>query len=345
MTATEATNGTTNMADIPIDDDDAEPADPWQLLDDLDSADELAAAEGMPAGRSATGQPAAGQHSGFVALAGRPNVGKSSLTNAIVGEKVTIVSPRPQTTRHEIRGVLTRSDAQLVLVDTPGVHKPKTEMGRRLNRTAFEAREDTDATVLVVDASKGVGGPGDARLMASMPDDVVVAINKIDRLPPERILAAISSADALARRFEKGSPEFFPVSARTGQGVPELVDHLVGRLPEGPLWYPEDQVRDSSEAFWVAELVREQLLATAREELPHSIATRCVELNWPYIEVEILVERISQKGMVIGQGGENLKRAGIGARKLLPKGTHLELKVKVNRDWQRKDAELDKLGY
>ena len=132
---------------------------------------------------------------------------------------------------------------------------------------------------------------------------------------------------------------------RPGQGVPELVDHLVGRLPEGPLWYPEDQVRDSSEAFWVAELVREQLLATAREELPHSIATRCVELNWPYIEVEILVERISQKGMVIGQGGENLKRAGIGARKLLPKGTHLELKVKVNRDWQRKDAELDKLGY
>ena len=134
-------------------------------------------------------------------------------------------------------------------------------------------------------------------------------------------------------------------SPRTGQGVPELVEHLVGRLPEGPLWYPEDQVRDSSEAFWVAELVREQLLATAREELPHSIATRCVELNWPYIEVEILVERISQKGMVIGQGGENLKRAGIGARKLLPKGTHLELKVKVNRDWQRKDAELDKLGY
>lgn len=345
MTATEATNGTTNMADIPIDDDDAEPADPWQLLDDLDSADELAEAEEMPSGQPATGQPAAGQHSGFVALAGRPNVGKSSLTNAIVGEKVTIVSPRPQTTRHEIRGVLTRSDAQLVLVDTPGVHKPKTEMGRRLNRTAFEAREDTDATVLVVDASKGVGGPGDARLMASMPDDVVVAINKIDRLPPERILAAIKDADALAKRFEKGSPEFFPVSARTGQGVPELVEHLVGRLPEGPLWYPEDQVRDSSEAFWVAELVREQLLATAREELPHSIATRCVELNWPYIEVEILVERISQKGMVIGQGGENLKRAGIGARKLLPKGTHLELKVKVNRDWQRKDAELDKLGY
>ena len=333
------------MADIPIDDDDAEPADPWQLLDDLDSADELAEAEEMPSGQPATGQPAAGQHSGFVALAGRPNVGKSSLTNAIVGEKVTIVSPRPQTTRHEIRGVLTSAHAQLVLVDTPGVHKPKTEMGRRLNRTAFEAREDTDATVLVVDASKGVGGPGDARLMASMPDDVVVAINKIDRLPPERILAAIKDADALAKRFEKGSPEFLPVSARTGQGVPELVEHLVGRLPEGPLWYPEDQVRDSSEAFWVAELVREQLLATAREELPHSIATRCVELNWPYIEVEILVERISQKGMVIGQGGENLKRAGIGARKLLPKGTHLELKVKVNRDWQRKDAELDKLGY
>ncbi|MEZ5380804.1 MAG: GTPase Era [Microthrixaceae bacterium] len=283
--------------------------------------------------------------SGFVALAGRPNVGKSSLTNAIVGQKVTIVSPRPQTTRHEIRGMLTRPDAQLVLVDTPGVHKPKTAMGKRLNRTAAEAREDTDATLLVVDASKGVGGPGDARLMAAMPGDVVVVINKVDRLPGEQVLAALKNASDLAQRFGKSSPEFFPTSARTGEGVPELVEHLIERLPEGPLWYPEDQVRDTGEGFWVAELVREQLLATAREELPHSIATRCVELNWPYVEVEILVERISQKGMVIGKGGENLKRAGIGARKLLPEGTHLELKVKVNRDWQRKDAELDKLGY
>ncbi|MEZ5373310.1 MAG: GTPase Era [Microthrixaceae bacterium] len=283
--------------------------------------------------------------SGFVALAGRPNVGKSSLTNAIVGQKVTIVSPRPQTTRHEIRGMLTRPDAQLVLVDTPGVHKPKTAMGKRLNRTASEAREDTDATVLVVDASKGVGGPGDSRLMASMPDDAIVAVNKIDRLPQEQVLAAIKNTDALAKRFEKGAVEIFPISARTNKGVPELTEHLIGRLPVGPLWYPEDQVRDTGEGFWVAELVREQLLATAREELPHSIATRCVELNWPYVEVEILVERISQKGMVIGQGGENLKRAGIGARRLLPEGTHLELKVKVNRDWQRKDAELDKLGY
>ncbi|WP_238538852.1 GTPase Era [Candidatus Microthrix parvicella] len=291
-----------------------------------------------------TDQPAE-MRSGFVALAGRPNVGKSSLTNAIVGQKVTIVSPRPQTTRHEIRGMLTRVDAQLVLVDTPGVHKPKTAMGKRLNRTATEAREDTDATVLVVDASKGVGGPGDARLMAAMPDDVIVAINKIDRLPQEQVLAAIKNAAALAKRFEKGAVEIFPISARTNKGVPELTEYLIGLLPPGPLWYPEDQVRDSTEGFWVAELVREQLLATAREELPHSIATRCVELNWPYVEVEILVERISQKGMVIGQGGENLKRAGIGARRLLPEGTHLELKVKVNRDWQRKDAELDKLGY
>ena len=222
-----------------------------------------------------TDQPAE-MRSGFVALAGRPNVGKSSLTNAIVGQKVTIVSPRPQTTRHEIRGMLTRADAQLVLVDTPGVHKPKTAMGKRLNRTATEAREDTDATVLVVDASKGVGGPGDARLMAAMPDDVIVAINKIDRLPQEQVLAAIKNAAALAKRFEKGAVEIFPISARTNKGVPELTEYLIGLLPPGPLWYPEDQVRDSTEGFWVAELVREQLLATAREELPHSIATRCV---------------------------------------------------------------------
>ena len=200
-----------------------------------------------------TDQPAE-MRSGFVALAGRPNVGKSSLTNAIVGQKVTIVSPRPQTTRHEIRGMLTRADAQLVLVDTPGVHKPKTAMGKRLNRTATEAREDTDATVLVVDASKGVGGPGDARLMAAMPDDVIVAINKIDRLPQEQVLAAIKNAAALAKRFEKGAVEIFPISARTNKGVPELTEYLIGLLPPGPLWYPEDQVRDSTEGFWVAEL-------------------------------------------------------------------------------------------
>ena len=327
-TTTYATNGTTTMSEH-----DAEPSgdQPTDTAVDPPAESPADAADEM--------------RSGFVALAGRPNVGKSSLTNAIVGQKVTIVSPRPQTTRHEIRGMLTTATSQLILVDTPGVHKPKTAMGKRLNHTAKEAREDTDATVLVVDASKGVGGPGDARLMAAMPDDVIVAINKIDRLPQEQVLAAIKDASSLARRFEKGSVEFFPISARTSQGVPELTEHLIGRLPPGPLWYPEDQVRDTGEGFWVAELVREQLLATAREELPHSIATRCVEMNWPYVEVEILVERISQKGMVIGHQGENLKRAGIGARKLLPEGTHLELKVKVNRDWQRKDAELDKLGY
>lgn len=213
-TTTYATNGTTTMSEH-----DAEPSgdQPTDTAVDPPAESPADAADEM--------------RSGFVALAGRPNVGKSSLTNAIVGQKVTIVSPRPQTTRHEIRGMLTTATSQLILVDTPGVHKPKTAMGKRLNRTAKEAREDTDATVLVVDASKGVGGPGDARLMAAMPDDVIVAINKIDRLPQEQVLAAIKDASSLARRFEKGSVEFFPISARTSQGVPELTEHLIGRLP------------------------------------------------------------------------------------------------------------------
>jgi GTPase len=280
-----------------------------------------------------------GFRSGFVAFVGRPNVGKSTLLNRILGTKVTIVSDKPQTTRHEIRGVLTRPDAQVVFVDTPGVHKPRTALGERLNLTAAGAREGVDVVCLVVDGRSGFGA-GD-RYLAEQLDlrEAVVVLNKVDGLAAERVLAQLS---ALA---ELDAKAYFAVSARTGRGVDELLAYLVDRLPEGPRWYPDDMVSDVPDAFWVAELVREQLLRVTREEVPHSVATRVVEWEWPRIRVEILVERDSQKGIVIGKGGQVLKEVGTRVRRQLPEGAYLELFVTVDKDWQRRPTSLDRLGY
>jgi GTPase len=280
-----------------------------------------------------------GFRSGFVAFVGRPNVGKSTLLNQILGTKVTIVSDKPQTTRHEIRGVLTRPDAQIVFVDTPGVHKPRTALGERLNLTAAGAREGVDVVCLVVDGRSGFGA-GD-RYLAEQLDlrEAVVVLNKVDGLAAERVLTQLS---ALA---ELDATAYFAVSARTGRGVDELLAYLVDRLPEGPRWYPDDMVSDVPDAFWVAELVREQLLRVTREEVPHSVATRVVEWEWPRIRVEILVERDSQKGIVIGKGGQVLKEVGTRVRRQLPEGAYLELFVTVDKDWQRRPTSLDRLGY
>ena len=276
--------------------------------------------------------------SGFVTLVGRPNVGKSTLLNRILGRKVSIVSDKPQTTRNQIRGVLTRPDAQIVFVDTPGIHKPRTLMGSRLNDTALEMVTDVDLVCLVVDATAPIGG-GDQWVAERAPQDAVVIVNKIDVAPREKLI------EQLVRAAELDRSEVFPVSAATGDGVGALVDHLVSRLPEGPLWYPADMVTDVEEAFWVAELVREKLLAITRRELPHSIACRCVEFEWPYERVEILVERESQKPIVIGKKGAVLKQVGIDVRKEMPEGAYLELHVKVDKDWQRKAQALERLGY
>jgi GTP-binding protein Era len=287
-----------------------------------------------------------------VAIIGRPNVGKSTLINQMLGQKVSIVSDKPNTTRTPIRGVLSRPDAQLVLVDTPGLHKPRTLLGHRLNAAAEGASDGVDVVCLVIDGQAGVG-VGDRRLLGQTPGDAVIVINKIDGVASERVL------EQLARAAEGATPgsnaatgdevvdarEYFAVSARTGRGVPELLEHLVGRLPEGPAFFPTDQLSDVPEAFWVAELVREQLLDRAREELPHSIATRVTEWEWPHIRCEILVERDSQKGIVIGKGGEVLKAVGTAVRQQLAPGAFLELHVKVERDWQRRAAALDRLGY
>lgn len=282
--------------------------------------------------------------SGFVTVVGRPNVGKSTLVNRILGTKVAIVSDKPQTTRTEIRGVLNRRDdrgeleAQVVFVDTPGIHRPRTELGNRLNATATGTIGDVDLVCLVIDASAPLG-PGDRFVAARVPKDAVVVVNKVDAAAPEEVLRQLAKAATL------DLSEYFPVSARTGEGVDALVDHLVERLPQGPAYYPEDMVTDVPEAFWVAELVREQLLAVTREELPHSIATRVTEWEWPRIRCEILVERESQKGIVIGRKGSVLKQVGIEVRKQLPEGAYLELFVKVDKDWQRRPKALERLGY
>ena len=284
--------------------------------------------------------------SGFATLVGRPNVGKSTLLNAILGEKVSIVAASPQTTRTEIRGILNlrsgaqpaRPDAQVVFVDTPGIHKPRTTMGERLNATAQAATSDVDVVCLVIDATKPLG-KGDRFVASRVPKEAICVVNKVDVADRTQVLAQLSRAASLELA------EYFPVSARTGAGVDELVEAIVARLPEGPAYYPEEMVTDQPDTVWVAELVREQLLAVVREELPHSIACRVTEYEWPLIRVEILVERDSQKGIVIGKGGLVLKRVGEAVRAQLRDGAYLDLVVKVEPDWQRQPKSLDRLGY
>jgi GTP-binding protein Era len=277
-------------------------------------------------------------HSGFASLVGRPNVGKSTLLNRILGRKVTIVSDKPQTTRTQVRGVLNRPDAQVVFVDTPGIHRPRTALGERLNATASEALGGVDVVCLVIDATAPVG-PGDRFVGQRVPREALVVVNKVDAAAPDQVVRQLARA---ADQLDLG--DYFPVSARTGEGVDALVEAIVARLPEGPRYYPEDMVTDVPEAFWVAELVREQLLEVTRDELPHSIATRVVEWEWPRIRVEILVERDSQKGIVIGRRGAVLKEVGTRVRAQLPEGAYLELFVKVEKDWQRRHQALDRLG-
>jgi GTP-binding protein Era len=281
---------------------------------------------------------AEGFRSGFATLVGRPNVGKSTLLNTFIGQKVSITSPVVQTTRNQVRGVLNRPDAQVVFVDTPGIHKPRTLLGARLNDTTADALGQVDATVLVLDATSPVGR-GDRFVAAMVPRSTICVVNKVDATPRAAVLRQLEAAATL------GLEEYFPVSARTGEGVTALVDAIVARLPPGPALYPPDTVTDVPEAFWVAELVREQLLAVVTEEVPHSIACRVTEWEWPRIRVEINVERDSQKGIVIGRGGRVLKEVGTRVREQLPPGVYLELFVKVNPGWQRQARALERLGY
>ena len=317
-----------------------------------------------------------GFHSGFVAVVGRPNVGKSTLVNAMVGAKVSIVSPRPNTTRSQVRGVLNRPDAQLVFVDTPGLHKPKTALGERMNESATSSLDDVDCVVAMVEAT-GAVGPGDRMVLAHSVKRVrsmarsaaltvelggrpaeevgrptlMVVVNKIDRVGGDGVLGHLTGVSEVVAELdaqEGGDPvpvEYFPVSAATGDGVPGLVDALVARMPVGPQYYPDGMVTDVAEAFWVADLVREELLHRVADELPHSIACRVTEWEWPRVRCEILVERDSQKGIVIGKGGQTLKGVGTAVRAQMEPGAYLELFVRVEKRWQQREESLDRLGF
>ncbi|MHB8439030.1 MAG: GTPase Era [Acidimicrobiales bacterium] len=305
--------------------------------------------------------------SGFAAVVGRPNVGKSSLVNRILGTKVTITSSRPNTTRRPVRGVLHRPGMQAVFVDTPGLHRPRSALGRRLNEHVGEALDDLDVVLALVDATEPIG-PGDRLVLSRAAQAIVhadaqptsagkttdahpssrmlVVVNKVDAAAPGAVLERLSSTQRVLE--EAGCDdgvEFFPVSARTGQGVTALVDAVLDCLPEGPPYFPDDMMSDSPEAFWVAELVREQLLARVRDELPHSIACRVVEWRWPYVEVDIIVERDSQKGIVIGDGGSVLKDVGTAVRTQLPEGAYIELRVRVEKHWQQRADIIERFGY
>lgn len=272
--------------------------------------------------------PGDGYRSGFVAMYGRPNTGKSTIVNKIIGEKVSITSNKAQTTRHQIRGVLTTPEAQIVFVDTPGVGKPRTALGQKLNRTAQQGKTEADVVCFVIDARSGYGR-GDAFLAGQIdPAQTVLVLNKIDGMTKEAIAKQLSLVAPL------DCSAYFPVSGFTGAGLKPLVEHLMSRLPVGPRWFPNDSITDVSDAHWVAELVREQLLRSLREELPHSVATRVTEWRDKHITVEIVVERESQKGIVIGKGGQVLKKVGTNVRRQLADGYHLELVVNVEPNWQ-----------
>jgi GTP-binding protein Era len=283
-------------------------------------------------------QPTGSFKSGFVTFVGRPNVGKSTLINRILRTKISIVSDKPQTTRNQVRGVLNRPGAQIVFVDTPGIHKPRTTLGERLNASAVDAISGVDIVCLVVDATAPVGR-GDEFVAGRVPSDGILVLNKVDAASRDQVAVQLTKA------AEFDLSEYFPVSARTGDGVEALIQRIIERLPEGPQYYPDGMVTDVPEAFRVAELVREQLLSRTREELPHSIATRVTEWEWPLIRCEILVERESQKAIAIGKKGAVLKAVGIAVREQLPEGAYLELHVKVDKDWQRQPKSLDRLGY
>ena len=289
--------------------------------------------------------------SGFIALAGRPNVGKSTLANAIVGAKVAIVSDKPQTTRRAIRGVATGPDWQLVLVDLPGVQRPRDALTARMQRRVEQELEDADGCLFVINAQEGVG-PGDrfiARLLAPAQLPVLIAANKIDRAERASIAATLKAAEEL-----DVAEEIFPVSALMGSGIGELVDRLVSLLPEGPFYFEPRQHTDQPEHVRLAELVREEVLRRTRHEVPHSVevAIESIDENRAggvvRIEAVVLAETESQKRILIGAGGQMVKSIGTAARRAIERElgahVHLDLRVRVRRQWRADEHLLDRLG-
>ncbi|MEA2409057.1 MAG: GTPase [Thermoleophilaceae bacterium] len=288
--------------------------------------------------------------SGFVALAGRPNAGKSTLVNQIVGGKVAIVSDKPQTTRREIRGVATGDDWQLVLVDLPGVQKPRDTLTERMQRQVERALADADAALFVLNGEQQIGH-GDrfiAEALKRVGVPTVSVLNKVDQLNRQRTVKALSEA------AELGVPgELYPISAKSGEGVEPVVQELVALLPEGPFLYPPDEHSDQSLELRIAELVREQVLLRTREELPHAVEVEVEEIEerddgLTVVRARVWAETESQKGILVGAGGKMVRAVGTAARKeiesLLGRRVHLELNVRVRKGWRRDEGLLDRLG-
>ncbi|HEV6953154.1 MAG TPA: GTPase Era [Promicromonospora sp.] len=308
--------------------------------------------------------------SGFACLVGRPNAGKSTLTNALVGQKVAIMSARPQTTRHTIRGIVHRPDAQLVLVDTPGLHRPRTLLGERLNDLVRDTLSEVDVIAFCLPADQKVG-PGDRYIAAQLAElmtgrrrvPVVAVVTKADLVSRDALLEHLVAVDQLAKAQDREWDDIVPVSAKDGYQVEELESVLVSHLPEGPELYPGGELTDEPEAVMVAELVREAALEGVRDELPHSLAVVVEEIveregsgdpakgRPPLLDVRVnlFVERDSQKAIVIGRGGSRLRQVGTEARhgieKLLGTRVYLDLHVKVAKDWQRDPKQLRRLGF
>ena len=290
--------------------------------------------------------------SGFIPVVGRPNVGKSTLVNALVGEKVAITSARPQTTRNTIRGVLTLDEPglQLVFVDTPGLHRPRTALGERLNKLVYGTLAESDVSVFVLDALQEIG-PSDrliAQRLAESEVETVVVVNKVDVARKTQVV------DQLAEAGEWDFAAYVPVSALLGSGLEPLVSELGDRLPEGPMYFPADVRSDQPDHLMAGELIREKYLARLQEELPHSLAVVVGDIETRdhgvvYVPATVLVERDSQKGIVIGSGGSMIKAVGSEARAdlevLFGATVFVELRVKVEKDWQRREQALDRLGF
>jgi len=289
--------------------------------------------------------------SGFVSIVGRTNVGKSTLMNKLVGRKVAIMSDKPQTTRNKILCVLTRDDVQIVFLDTPGFHKPRHRLGEHLVQVALKTMREVDAVLFLVEADRPPG-PGDSfiiRQFAGLTTPVLLVINKIDLVKRDELLPVI---EQYSRLYEFS--EIIPMSAFTGENLPRLLDVLVGYLPAGPKYYPEEMVTDRPESFIMAELIREKVLHLTSQEVPHSVAVVIEELeerpnDVVAVRAVIYTERESQKGILIGKGGQMLKKIGQLAREemgsLLGSRVYLELWVKVRPDWRNKEAQLRNLGY
>jgi GTPase len=298
-------------------------------------------------------------HSGFVCLVGRPNTGKSTLTNALVGAKVAITSKRPQTTRHTIRGIVHRENFQIILVDTPGLHRPRTLLGRRLNDLVRDTYAEVDVIGLCIPADEAIG-PGDRwiveqiRSVATL-QKLIVIVTKIDKVSKDRLASQLVAVSELLDELA-GSAEIVPVSAVTGEQVDVLIDVLAAALPAGPAYYPDGELTDEPEETLMAELIREAALEGVRDELPHSLAVVIDEVNRrdgqdDLIDVHavLYVERDSQKGIVIGKGGARLREVGTAARgqieNLLGTKVYLDLRVKVAKNWQSDPKQLGRLGF